>query len=210
VVFEPRMSGQVLITPPPSRQYVRAEIEFVGKSVPPLTFWSVRGLSTLHLFTPRQFEEVLGPAHIGPDALTITLEQLRDALQRSRRAIKPALLDQKAVAGIGNIYASEILHRAGVHPETACQDLRPAQWKRIHIQTGEVLHAAVAAQGSTLGDGGYKKADGQSGYFQEQIGVYGRTDEVCRECGRGRIRRIVQTQRSTFFCSVCQRKPRQR
>jgi formamidopyrimidine-DNA glycosylase len=205
VVFEPRMTGRVLLTPPPSEKHVRAVFTFFGKSKPPLTFWSIRGLSTLHLFSPKQFAQLLGPNRIGPDALVVTVDELRGTLGRSRRAIKPALLDQRAVAGIGNIYASEILHRAKVNPELACDHVRPAQWKRIHAETLAVLHAAVAAQGSTLADGGYKTADGRSGDYQKQILVYGRADEPCRQCRRGRIRRIVQTQRSTFFCPTCQR-----
>jgi formamidopyrimidine-DNA glycosylase len=208
VVFEPRMSGRVLLRTPPGDEHTRAVFEFSGRPKCAVTFWSMRGLSTLHLFTPEQFEELLGPGHIGPDALVITVDELRSALGRSRRAIKPALLDQKAVAGIGNIYASEILHRARVHPEVACDRLRPSQWQRIHTETHAVLHAAVAAQGSTVADGGYQTVDGASGEFQKQILVYGRTDEACRQCNRGRIRRILQTQRSTFFCPVCQRRPK--
>lgn len=205
IVFEPRMTGRVLLTAPPDETHVRAVIEFSKPAPWSLVFWSMRGLSTLHLFSPEQLADVLGPGRIGPDALVVTEAELRAAFGRSRRAIKPALLDQKGVAGIGNIYASEILHRAKVHPEISCDRITAGQWKRIHTQTHAVLHAAVAAQGSTLADGGYQTAEGRSGYYQEQIGVYGRTDETCRICDRGRIRRIVQTQRSTFFCPVCQR-----
>lgn len=208
IVFEPRMTGRVLLTAPPDEKHVRAIIEFSEPALPSLVFWSMRGLSTLHLFSPAQFAEVLGPERIGPDALVVTEAELRETFGKSRRAIKPALLDQKAVAGIGNIYASEILHRAKVNPEIPCDRIRADQWKRIHTETLAVLHAAVAAQGSTLADSGYKTADGRSGDYQEQIGVYGRTDETCRICRRGRIRRIVQTQRSTFFCPICQRASR--
>ena len=205
IVFEPRMTGRVLLTAPPDETHVRAVVEFSDPAFPSLIFWSMRGLSTLHLFSPEQLAEVLGPGRIGPDALVVTEAELRAAFGSSRRAIKPALLDQTKVAGIGNIYASEILHRAKVHPETPCERITAGQWKRIHIQTHAVLLAAVAAQGSTLADGGYQTVDGRSGDYQEQIGAYGRTDETCETCGRGRIRRIVQTQRSTFFCPVCQR-----
>jgi formamidopyrimidine-DNA glycosylase len=210
IVFEPRMTGRVLLAAPPEVKHVRAVIDFSEPAPGLLVFWSMRGLSTLHLFSPGQFAHVLGPDRIGPDALVVTEAELRAAFGKSRRAIKPALLDQKAVAGIGNIYASEILHRAKVHPEIPCDRITAGQWRRIHAQTHAVLHAAVAAQGSTLADGGYQTVEGRSGQYQEQIRVYGRTDETCQICGRGRIRRIVQAQRSTFFCPVCQRAVRRK
>jgi formamidopyrimidine-DNA glycosylase len=205
IVFEPRMTGRVLLAAPPEVKHVRAVIDFSEPAPGLLVFWSMRGLSTLHLFSPEEVAELLGPHRIGPDALAVTEAELRAAFGKRRGAIKPTLLDQKGVAGIGNIYASEILHRAKVHPEIPCERIRADQWRRIHTEMHAVLQAAVVAQGSTLDDGGYKTAEGRSGQYQEQIRVYGRTGETCQICGRGRIRRIVQAQRSTFFCLVCQR-----
>ncbi len=108
------------------------------------------------------------------------------------------------MAGIGNLYASEILHRARVHPATVCRSLRPAEWAAVHAMTREVLQEAVLHQGSTLADGMYRTADDSAGAFQDRHRVYQRAGAACLACGRT-IQRIVQAQRSTFFCPRCQR-----
>jgi formamidopyrimidine-DNA glycosylase len=118
-----------------------------------------------------------------------------------------ALLDQRAVAGIGNLYASEILHLAEVHPARSCDKVTRAQWQRIADATHEVLEAAVRYEGSTLADGTYRNALNQAGDYQNHHRVYDRKGAVCFRCGPGReIVRIVQAQRATFFCPGCQRK----
>lgn len=206
VVFEPRMTGRVLLTEPPDRDHVRALFEFADADHPPLIFWSMRGLSTLHLYSPERLAEVIGPERIGPDALQVTAEQLRARLAQSRRAVKVALLDQKIVAGIGNIYASEVLHRARIHPETLCERVSPRAWRRIQAETVAVLNEAIRAKGSTLRDGNYRTASDEPGGFQNMHRVYGREGFKCLACQRGTIRRIVQAQRSTYFCPLCQRK----
>lgn len=208
IVFEPRMSGRVLLADPPDAEHVRAVLDFSDHSRP-LVFWSLRGLSTFRLFTRKQLDQVVGPGHIGPDALRITAEEFGRRLGASRRAIKVALLDQRAVAGIGNIYASEILHRIGIHPERGCNRIAPRQWIRMQAAALEVLNEAIAAEGSTLRGGNYRTARDQPGGFQEKHRVYGRAGLRCLQCGRGRIRRIVQAQRATYYCPVCQRGARQ-
>ena len=132
-------------------------------------------------------------------------KHLRERLGDSRRAIKVALLDQHALAGIGNLYASEILHRAGIHPAVPCRRLRPADWLKLHAAMGEILSAAIRHQGSTLRDGTYRIAHNRSGDYQIFHRVYSRAGESCLQCGGDRIVRIVQAQRSTFFCPSCQR-----
>ena len=206
VVFEPRMTGRVLLTEPPDRDHVRALFEFAHADHPPLIFWSMRGLSTLHLYSPDRLAEVIGPERIGPDALQVTADQLRARLAQSRRAVKVALLDQKIVAGIGNIYASEVLHRARIHPETLCERVSPRAWQRIQAEAVAVLNEAIRAKGSTLRDGNYRTASDEPGGFQNMHRVYGREGLKCLACRRGTIRRIVQAQRSTYFCPLCQRK----
>ncbi|MCG8583775.1 MAG: formamidopyrimidine-DNA glycosylase, partial [Pirellulales bacterium] len=143
---------------------------------------------------------------LGPDALEVTGEMLRSRLSESRREIKVALLDQRAIAGIGNLYASEILFLAGIHPQRKCDDISRRQWQRIADATLEVLHEAIRYEGSTLGDGTYRNALNQSGSYQNHHRVYKRTDQTCPACGGETIRRIVQAQRATFFCSICQRR----
>ena len=205
IIFEPRMTGRVLLLEPPDTEHVRLVFGLSGRPAMQLLFWNMRGFGVVRLYSPRQMAANLGPDKLGPDALDISAADLRDRLQDSRRAVKVAILDQRAVAGIGNIYASEILHRAAVHPEIACNRLRPIDWKRIHAEMGEVLHEAILCQGSTLSDGNYRNAQNQAGRFQDRHRVYQKDGEKCTQCGKTTILRAVQAQRATFFCPRCQR-----
>jgi len=205
IVFEPRMTGRVLLVDPPDEAHLRLVVELTGRRKRRRLFWSRRGLSVLRLLSPRQFDQLYSNNKLGPDALEISPKELQQRLCNSRRAIKVALLDQRALAGIGNLYASEILHRTRVHPATLCSDLRPAQWKRIHTVMDQVLHEAILLQGSTLSDGTYRNAENKKGGFQEAHRVYQRAGETCVQCGKARIVRVVQAQRSTFFCPRCQK-----
>ena len=210
VVFEPRMSGLVLLDDPPDAEHLRLVFELSGRQVRQLLFWNRRGLGVSRLLSPRQFDRECGPQKLGPDALEISAETLRRRLESSRRAIKVALLDQRALAGIGNLYASEILHRVRIHPEQTCDSLRPAQWRKLQAAMREVLEEAVENQGSTLRDGTYRVARNRPGSFQVLHRVYQRAGQPCLQCGQAEIVRIVQAQRSTFFCPRCQRKNRGR
>ena len=204
IVFEPRMTGLVLLAEPPTREHLRLRIALAGGPAEELLFWDRRGLGSVRLVTPKEFDARYRDGRIGPDALAIGADLLRERLAASRRAIKVALLDQKALAGVGNLYASEILHLAGVDPRRPCCRLRGEEWERIHAAMIEVLEAAIRHEGSTLGDGTYRNALNESGSYQSQHRVYDREGEACRACGRGTIKRIVQAQRSTFFCPACQ------
>src|SRR4029079_9162712 len=123
------------------------------------------------------------------------------------RAVKVALLDQRAVAGIGNLYAAEILHVAAIHPALRCHRITRDAWKKIADATQAILAEAIRYEGSTLGDGTYRNALNQSGSYQNHHRVYERARQSCPRCGVGsEIMRIVQAQRATFFCPSCQRK----
>ncbi|HEY4846594.1 MAG TPA: bifunctional DNA-formamidopyrimidine glycosylase/DNA-(apurinic or apyrimidinic site) lyase [Methylocella sp.] len=123
-------------------------------------------------------------------------------------SLKAALLDQALIAGLGNIYVCEALHRAGLSPRRAaaslaCNDGTPtARATRLARVIREVLNEAVAAGGSSLRD--HRKTDGALGYFQHSFRVYGRHHEPCARCG-GAVRRIMQSGRATFYCGGCQR-----
>ena len=149
IVLEPRMTGLVLAADPPNRAHLRLVFELSGPGPGELLFWDQRGLGVARLVTPDQFASCYGPSRLGPDALEVSAEELRERLGRSRRAIKVALLDQRALAGIGNLYASEILHRTGIHPATPCNRLRPADWRKLHAAIGRILREAIHQQGST-------------------------------------------------------------
>ena len=156
--------------------------------------------------SPAKWAMELGPDKLGPDALSVTAEEMRDRLHKSRRAIKVGLLDQKAIAGIGNLYASELLHVAKIHPQKRCDRLTKKQWLAIQIAMRDVLQEAIQHEGSTLSDGTYRNVLNQEGSYQNCHRVYGRKDEACPRCPASRVKRIVQAQRSTFFCPKCQKK----
>lgn len=207
LIFEPRMTGLVLVADPPSKEHLRFRVDLSGGSLDTIWYWDRRGLGSVKLFSPKQFKNAV-VSKFGPDALALTSDLLRERLRHSRRAVKVALLDQQAIAGIGNLYASEILNVASVHPATRCDKLTVAQWSRIHRATLDVLHDAIEHEGSTLSDGTYRNALNDAGGYQNQHRVYDRAGERCRSCGRGIVRRIVQAQRSTFYCPNCQLKGR--
>lgn len=213
IIFEPRMTGLVLVADPPDVEHLRFRVDLVGHAIKggslrSFWFWDRRGLGSVRLLTEKQFAVELGGDKLGPDALLLTPESLRERLAASRREVKVALLDQRAVAGIGNLYASEILHLAGVHPAHRCDRLPRAAWGRIHKATLEVLELAILHEGSTLSDGTYRNALNQSGGYQNHHRVYDRAGQLCPTCTSGNILRVVQAQRATFYCPKCQRKKR--
>ena len=212
-VIEPRMTGLMLVDEAPDEGHLRLEWVFQKsrkQRYKSLWFWDRRGLGTIRLLTPEQQEEVFGPRNLGPDALEMTEEKWREVLASTRSAIKVALLNQKKVAGIGNLYASEILHRCGISPEVPANQLSRKQIARIAEAVPDILNEAIQYEGSTLGDGTYRNALNKLGGYQNAHKVYAREGERCPTCARGTIMRIVQAQRSTFFCKVCQRRPRSR
>ena len=204
IVLEPRMTGLVLLADPPTQEHLRLVIRLAGRGQRDLMFWDRRGLGTVRLLRPQQFDEQLGSGKLGPDALSLSCEALRARLCASRREIKVALLDQRALAGVGNLYASEILHTAGVHPARRCSGLSREQWQQIHTAMLEILQQAIRYEGSTLGDGTYRNALNRRGSYQNHHRVYARAGQPCGQCGVGTIERTVQAQRATFFCPRCQ------
>jgi formamidopyrimidine-DNA glycosylase len=146
---------------------------------------------------------LLGILGIEPLSDEFTGQWLYAATRGRSLAIKPLLMDSHLVVGIGNIYASESLFRAGIDPRTAAGRISLPRYARLVSEIRATLHAAIAAGGSSLRD--FIHSDGSSGYFQQQYYVYGRTAEPCRVCGKA-IRSLRQGQRATFFCGQCQRR----
>lgn len=210
IVIEPRMTGLVLVAEPPNREHLRFGLQIDGGKVPELWFWDRRGLGSVRLVSPTEFSVRYGLDRIGPDALQISAETLMERLSSSRREIKVALLDQRAVAGVGNLYASEILHRAAVHPCRRCDRIKANEWRRIHDAMLAVLEDAILHEGSTLSDGTYRNVLNDAGNYQNLHRVYDRAEQTCLACASASIVRIVQAQRSTFFCPRCQPARRRR
>jgi len=204
IVIEPRMTGLVLLAAPPNQEHLRLRFVLSGSPARELLYWDRRGLGVIRLVSPHQFDELYGEHKIGPDALLLSPKLLAARFTTSRRAIKVALLDQRAIAGVGNLYASEILFLAKIHPESRCDKISARQWSRMHAAMEEVLHDAIRCEGSTLSDGTYRNALNEEGSYQNHHRVYLRGGQPCPKCG-ALIERIVQAQRSTFFCPRCQR-----
>jgi formamidopyrimidine-DNA glycosylase len=205
IVIEPRMTGLVLLADPPGPEHLRLRLTLTGGQNEQLLFWDRRGLGTVRLLSADEVQ-VKVDDKLGPDALVVTHTELKEKLKTSRREIKVALLDQSVVAGIGNLYAAEILFLSGIDPRTNCDCLTGSQWERIQTATHAVLQEAIEHEGSTLSDGTYRNALNGEGGYQNYHRVYDRVDQSCIRCKKGRIRRIVQAQRSTFFCPKCQQR----
>ncbi|ANU08840.1 bifunctional DNA-formamidopyrimidine glycosylase/DNA-(apurinic or apyrimidinic site) lyase [Paraurantiacibacter namhicola] len=144
-------------------------------------------------------------AVMGPEPLDDALDaaHLKAALAGRKQAIKLMLLDQRVVAGLGNIYVCEALWRARIHPRKAAGKVSRPALERLVPAIREVITEAIAAGGSTLRD--YAQPDGELGYFSKQFDVYGREDAPCHRADGGVIRRLAQGGRSTWYCPRCQR-----
>lgn len=206
LIFEPRMTGLVLVHEAPTTEHLRFAIELKHCRDQRILFWDRRGLGKVYLLSDQQYQSKLNDGSLGPDALAITAQQLAERYKGSKREIKVALLDQSKVLGIGNLYASEILHLAGVHPQTRCDRISKPRWQSIHEQMILVLETAIKYEGSTLSDGTYRNTLNAEGGYQNEHRVYDREGELCPNCSVEKIKRIVQAQRSTFFCNRCQKK----
>lgn len=204
-VIEPRMTGLMLISDPPTRDHRRVVWHFdpIAPRSDSLEFWDRRGLGTVSLLSSIELEAL--QQQFGPDALEVNEADLQRRLKETSRAIKVALLDQSLVAGIGNLYASEILHRSGISPRRRASALTKTQVARIVESTHVILNEAIRYEGSTLGDGTYRNALNKDGGYQNHHKVYQRAGETCPACSEGTIKRIVQCQRATFYCPKCQR-----
>lgn len=206
LAIEPRMTGLLLLADPPDREHLRLVFEFDDATDGnPVWFWDRRGLGTVAWYRPGEIDLLAASGRLGPDALEMNVAQWTECCRKTRRDIKVVLLDQRAVAGIGNLYASEILHQSGIDPRRRADSLSLSEIRRLHRATIAVLQKAIRHEGSTLGDGTYRNALNQSGGYQNFHRVYQKAKQRCPRCRKGVVIRIVQAQRSTFFCPACQK-----
>ncbi len=180
-------------------------------------FELVTDRGTLRLTDPRRFGAIVWSdaidvapaakllARLGPEPFdpALTPAAFHRSLRARRTTIKAALLSGELIVGAGNIYVSEALFRAGIDPRARCDKISRPRSEKLLAALRQTLAQAISLGGSTLRD--FRDAHGMSGAFQEQALVYGREGQPCGHCG-GPIRRIVQGQRSTFFCPHCQRR----
>jgi formamidopyrimidine-DNA glycosylase len=203
LVIQPRMTGSLVVADGASGdRYVVIDARLsTGRR---MLYRDVRRLGAVHLLTPAAWERYT--ARIGPEPLepSFTPERLAAALAGGALAVKKALMDQRRLAGVGNIYANEALWRARIDPSRAARTITAPEVGQLHRALVEILRSAIRSRGTTVRD--YRTGTGGAGEFQDRLDVYGRAGEGCRRCGPRR--RIAVTHaidaRATYFCPGCQ------
>ena len=202
LVFHLGMSGRWRIDPPDQARHDHLVIETAGHRFAlhdPRRFGFVDLVDTAALDEWPAFA-VMGPEPLGPG---LSVEHLRAALKDRKAAIKLMLLDQRIVAGLGNIYVCEALFRAGIDPRKPAGKVSRPALERLVGAIRAVLEQAIGDGGSSLRD--YARPDGELGYFASRFDVYGREGQPCRPPCTGTVKRVVQGGRSTWYCPKCQR-----
>ncbi|MGZ4740290.1 MAG: bifunctional DNA-formamidopyrimidine glycosylase/DNA-(apurinic or apyrimidinic site) lyase [Ilumatobacteraceae bacterium] len=205
-----RMSGRVLVSKAgaPRPDHTHVVLHLAGNPPEELWFVDPRTFGEMVVFDPEHMaDEVPELAKLGVDPITdgLSVVQLAAILRKRARQLKPLLLDQHVIAGIGNIYCDEILHRARLRPDRLANSLKPAEVRRLHEAIHSILSTAIEAGGSTLSDTQYVDVMGDGGTFQLDHRVYDRAGQRCLTCGKANIERVVSGGRSTCFCPRCQR-----
>ena len=205
IVIQPRMTGGFWLVSPVRPDHVRLTFRMPapGKTV---WFCDNRRLGKIAWYATDAEAEAAFQRSQGPDALEIAADDLHSRLNKTDRGIKPALMDQKVLAGIGNIYADEVLFRAKVHPERRASGLTKADVARIHAAIRDVLTRAIEAEGSSF-DAGYRTVLGLEGGFLAENAMYGRGGLPCPDCGKPVLKTRIAglIGRPTHYCPSCQR-----
>ncbi|HEV2106286.1 MAG TPA: bifunctional DNA-formamidopyrimidine glycosylase/DNA-(apurinic or apyrimidinic site) lyase [Candidatus Eisenbacteria bacterium] len=201
------MSGRWLFwpaaAPRPRLPHVHLRLGFADGAE--LWFQDVRRFGMLRVLPTARLPRDASLRRLGPDPLATppTGDSLHALARGARTPVKSFLLDQRRLAGLGNIYASEILFRAAVDPRRRAGALRRAEWARVAAEIPRVLEESIARMGTTFAT--YRTPANEPGGYGERLLVYDRAGEPCRRCG-ATVRRIVQAGRATFFCPRCQRR----
>jgi formamidopyrimidine-DNA glycosylase len=204
LVIQPGMTGSLMVhhgpLEPDEARYAVLRLE-IGRG-DQLVYTDVRRLGTILLLNEKQWR--LYDRAIGPEPLDqhFTAEQLGLTLGRSRQAVKKVIMDQRHLAGIGNIYANEALFAAGIDPSKQASLLGPPDHYRLHAEIRRILNAAIRSNGTTFRD--YRTGTGEAGNFQLELLVYGREGEPCRRCGTRLTGTHSIDARITVFCHRCQ------
>lgn len=202
VVAELGMTGLLLFESVQIKhaQHVHARLSFAGGKEAELRYWNPRRFGRLSLLDHEGLHRYVS-RRFGYDPLKVTREEFMALIKGRRARLKPLLMHQQTIAGIGNIYANEILFRAGLHPNSLASRLRPVKIDRLYKITQAVLQEAIAWGGSSVRD--FFAPDGKEGQYKRFHLIYGKEGQPCpNHCGR-MIRRF-QSERSSFFCPRCQ------
>lgn len=208
VVVQPRFTGGLLVDADATRTDDPAERPYVCVTLPlgdgrVLHYRDVRRLGTVALMSPTRFAEYSAGLGIEPLDPAFTDDAFSGCVRESRQAIKIALMDQRRLAGVGNIYANEALWRAGIDPSREASTLTAPERARLRTELQDVLTASIAARGTSFRD--YRDARGERGAFVEQLAAYGRAGLPCPRCGRRLVGTHAVDGRATVFCPSCQR-----
>ena len=204
IVIQPRMTGGFRLAEPTRPEHIRVFFR-LGEPGKAVWFSDPRRLGKVAWYPDDAAAEAAFARSHGPDALVITADDLAARLARTARGIKPTLMDQKVLAGIGNIYADETLFRSRIHPERPAKTLPRADVDRLHAAIGSVLAEAIAAEGSSF-DAGYKTVWGGEGGFLNQNAMYGRGGQPCPGCSGpvSKVKIAGLIGRPTHYCPTCQ------
>ncbi len=197
------MSGSLRVVPSGTPPAAHDHVDFRFDSGRVLRFNDPRRFGSMHWLTvDPESHPLLAP--LGPEPLSADFDggYLYRASRGHRVAVKVFVMNARVVVGVGNIYASEALHRAGIHPRRPARRIALARYEALAAAIREVLLAAIAAGGTTLRD--FTDSDGRPGYFRQHLTVYGRAGEPCGGCGTPLGHEVIG-QRATYFCRHCQR-----
>ncbi|HOT96675.1 MAG TPA: bifunctional DNA-formamidopyrimidine glycosylase/DNA-(apurinic or apyrimidinic site) lyase [bacterium] len=198
------MSGRLSYCNPPRPAEPHTHVIFHFTDGGELHFRDPRRFGSLDYAGPGEALEMAFLRDLGLEPLSpaFTPDFLRQRLASTQRTVKTLIMDQRVVVGVGNIYANEALFRAGLHPQRRGNSLSAQEGAALHAAVVQVLQEAVERGGTTLTD--FRNAEGEPGFFQLDLAVYGRQQQPCPRCGR-EILRLVQGGRSSFFCETCQK-----
>jgi formamidopyrimidine-DNA glycosylase len=204
IVIQPRMTGGFWLVEPHRLDHIRLAFHL---DKPRATVWycDTRRLGKICWYPDATLAAQAFARSHGPDAVEIGRDALAERLAQTARGIKPTLMDQKVLAGIGNIYADEVLFRARIHPERGASTLSATELDRLHRAIGEVLTTAIALEGSSF-DANYRTVLGREGGFLTQNAVYDRENLPCRTCERPILKTRIAglLGRPTYYCPRCQ------
>ncbi|HEU4641355.1 MAG TPA: bifunctional DNA-formamidopyrimidine glycosylase/DNA-(apurinic or apyrimidinic site) lyase [Gemmatimonadaceae bacterium] len=205
LVVQPRFTGALLIDDGSlaERERLYSTLAFQLDDGRALHYRDIRRLGTVSLMSPARWERHSALYGVEPLDPAFTVEHLSGALRGSTQAVKKLLMDQRRIAGIGNIYANEALWRAGIDPSRAGRSLGASEVAALHDAIVSVLRESIAARGTSFRD--YRDASGERGAFAESLAVYGRGGLPCPRCGTRLAETSAVDGRTTVFCARCQR-----